>query len=56
MRTGHAGDLRVLAFIVEIVANIIPVHIANGVPGGGEDAAVVTLDKTSRAEWALRPE
>ncbi len=41
-------DLRVLAFIVEIFANIIPVDIAHGVLSGGNDAAVVTLDKAGR--------
>ncbi len=47
-------DLRVLAFIVEIFANILPVDIAHGVFGGGNDAAVVTLDKAGRPGWASR--
>ena len=47
-RTGRGGDHRVPTFIVEIVANIIPVDIAHGVPGGGEDAAVVAFDKAGR--------
>jgi hypothetical protein len=44
-----------LAFIVENVANNIPVNNAHGVPGGGEDTVVVALDKTGRTGWALRP-